>query len=148
MSLIGNALDAAANYSEKAALRGEVAFERWYYHYQPEAATRELGQLLSRVWALAYAIESLVKVIIVTLSILAYVYMGNELEIERRCEVLKAQGSSLLYSVHAVLIPEIARDAFKEANTWKEASRRFVLLASNYTLYCDNITLKMLINTH
>ncbi len=137
-----------ANYSETAALRGEVAFERWYYHYQPEAATKELGQLSSRVWALAYTIESAVKAVIVALSLLAYAYMQNEPEIERRCEVLKAQGSSLLYSACAVLTPEVARDAFKEANTPREIARRTLLIGLNYTLYRGDITLKMLINTH
>lgn len=147
-NVINTTVTYAADTSQKAFLRGEVAFERWYYHYQPAAATKELGQLSSRVWALAYAVESAVKVIIVAFSVLAYAYMENEPEIERRCEALKAQGSSLFYSVCAVLIPEIARDAFKEANTCQEVARRTALLTSNYTLYRGDITLKMLINTH
>ncbi|MEK7339741.1 MAG: hypothetical protein AABZ92_03385, partial [Verrucomicrobiota bacterium] len=85
---------------------------------------------------------------IVALSILAYAYMENEPEIERRCEVLKAQGSSLLYSACAVLVPEIARDEFKKVNTIKEKARRADSLISNYTSYRGDITLKMLINTH
>lgn len=148
-STLNIAASCIADTSQKATLRGEVAFERWYYHYQPETATKDLGQFSSRVWALAYAVESMVKAIIVAFSLLAYLYMENEPEIKRRCEVLKAQGSSFLYSVSAVFTPEIARDAFKEDNTLGEATRRARLLISrDYTLYSGNIELKMLTNTH
>ena len=152
MKSIQNTLNTTINCivdaSQKAVLRGEVAFERWYYHYQPETATKQLGQLSSRVWALAYAVESAVKAIIVAFSILAYAYMENKPEIERRREVFKTQGNSLLYSACAVLIPEVARDAFKEANPPEEIARRMLLTASNYTIYRGDIILKMLINTH
>lgn len=93
MKFMQNALNTTINYvvntSQKSSLRGEVAFERWYYHYQPETATKQLGQLSSRVWALASAVESAVKAIIVALSILAYAYMENKPETERRREVFK-----------------------------------------------------------
>ncbi|MDQ5956951.1 MAG: hypothetical protein QG627_1236 [Chlamydiota bacterium] len=152
MKFMQNALNTTINYvvntSQKSSLRGEVAFERWYYHYQPETATKQLGQLSSRVWALASAVESAVKAIIVALSILAYAYMENKPEIEKRREIFKTQGNSLLYSVCAVLIPEVARDAFKEANPPGEIARRILLTASNYTIYRGDIILKMLINTH
>ena len=152
MSFIKSAFNITANYikdySETAALRGEVPFERWYYHYNLESATKELGHLSSRVWALAYAVESAVKAIIVTFSILAYAYMENDSEIKRSREALESQGSSLFYSACAILTPEIARDAFKEANTHAKIARRATTLLLNYTLYRGNITLKMLINTH
>lgn len=154
-NIISNLTQRFTNTSAKATLRGEVAFERWYFHYQPASATKELGQVSSRVWAVAYTIESFIKTFTVAISILLYAYMQNESEIDTRTEVLISQGNSLFYSLVAVIHPETARENFKEANTIEEISRRvssrFVkndILPKNYTIYQGDITLKMLINTH
>ncbi|MGB7128496.1 MAG: hypothetical protein WBD50_05345 [Candidatus Rhabdochlamydia sp.] len=61
-------------YGQKALLRSEVPFERWYFHYESASSTKGLNHLLSRIWALAYTIESTVKYFTTIPSLYYYNY--------------------------------------------------------------------------
>ncbi|MGL4539567.1 MAG: hypothetical protein ACRCU0_01130 [Candidatus Rhabdochlamydia sp.] len=135
------------NSSQTLVLRGEVPFERWYYHYQLSSATKGLGQLSSRVWASAHTIESAVKIIFIALSIPYYVCMKSKLEKEMKYEALISQVGSFFFSFLAIIIPEVMRDGFKELNTLPTIAKRALILPFKYTRYRGDTTLKMLVNT-
>ncbi|MGL5263971.1 MAG: hypothetical protein ACRDAI_05290 [Candidatus Rhabdochlamydia sp.] len=135
------------NSSQTLVLRGEVPFERWYYHYQLSSATKGLGQLSSRVWACAHTIESAVKIIFIALSIPYYACMKSKLEKEMKYEALISQVGSFFFSFLAIIIPEVMRDGFKELNTLPTIAKRALILPFKYTRYRGDTTLKMLVNT-
>lgn len=142
-------------------LRGEVGFERWYFHYngplKPEEIAKDPSILIfSRLWAVAYAIESFVKTIIVAFSLLYYVCLANKPEVEQRMDVLYEQDNSLYYSIFAIYSPEKAMNNFsvynKRAPTQSLTRTRcfgFSWRSSCWgTSYKGETTLNMLIHTH
>lgn len=134
-------------------LRGQVAFERWYFHYHNKLSPRQTEKdpslfVFSRLWAVASAIESFAKALIVLVSALYYSYMGNRAEVEKRVNVLYDQDNSLYYSFIAVYSPEKAAKDFSVYNTKDPIQSLLTRTQSWGTAYTGKTTLKMLINTH
>ncbi len=143
------------------ALRGQVAFERWYFHYHNKLSPQQIAknpsiQVFCRLWAVASAIESLAKALIVFVSVLYYRYMENHAEVKKRVDVLYEQDNSLYYSFFAVYSPEEATRDFSVYNK-KDPSQSITRTEwfghslgnqSWGTTYIGKTTLEMLINTH
>lgn len=142
-------------------LRGQVAFERWYFHYHNKLSPQQTAkdpfiQVFCRLWAVASAIESFTKAIIVALSALYYACRENHAEVEKRVDVLYEQDNSLYYSFVAVYSPEKAIKDFSVFNSkdpTQSATRTqwfgYSLGKQSWgTTYTGKTTLKMLINTH
>lgn len=166
MEGIGRVLDRGINTLTSSIqagglLRGQVAFERWYFHYYNKLSPQQIAkdpsiQVFSRLWAVASAIESFAKAFIVFVSALYYRYMENHAEVEKRVDVLYEQDNSLYYSLFAVYSPEeAARDfsVYNKKDPTQSATRTewfgYSLGKESWgTTYTGKTTLKMLINTH
>ncbi|QZA58929.1 hypothetical protein [Candidatus Rhabdochlamydia porcellionis] len=142
-------------------LRGQVGFERWYFHYHNKLSPQQMAkdpsiQIFCRLWAISSAIESFIKVIIVGLSALYYVYRENYIEVEKRVDVLYEQDNSLYYSFVATYSPEKAVKDFSLYNEKDPAQSAIRTQWFGYSLgkyswgtfYTGETTLEMLLNTH
>lgn len=142
-------------------LRGEVSFERWYFHYHNQLNPQQIAtdpsiSCFSRLWAIAYAIESFVKTIITFFSILYYQYQKNKPEVDKRVDVLYEQDNSLYYSFFAMYSPAKAASQFsvynrKDPTQALTRTKLFGICLGKHSWgspYTGNTTLKMLINTH
>ncbi len=120
-------IEQITKYGQKALLRSEVPFERWYFHYESASSAKGLNHLLSRIWALAYTIESITKYLITSPSLYYYNYRishtppTNNFHYLEKYNKLKyaapTQGKSSLLSLLAVISPEIAKNIFKSQST-------------------------------
>lgn len=141
-------------------LRGEVAFERWYVHYHDKVNPQEIDRdpsmiFIPRIWALACVIESFIKTIIASISILYYALLENQSEKNKRIDVKLEQDNSLYYSLYALCSPEEAVNAF---NVYRGDAAKALTRTSFFgfslgkhswgTMYKGTTTVKMLINTH
>ncbi|KAG6558605.1 hypothetical protein RHABOEDO_000754 [Candidatus Rhabdochlamydia oedothoracis] len=151
----------SSSVSAKGFLRGHLAFERWYFYYHNKLSPQQTAkdpsiQIFCRLWAVASAIESFAKVIIVGLSALYYVCQKNDAETEKRLDVLCQQGNSLYYSFIALYSPEEALKDFSVYNAEDPAQSLTRIKWFGYSLrkhswgngYNGKTTLEMLINTH
>lgn len=142
-------------------LRGQVGFERWYFHYHNKLSSLQTAKdpslwIFCRLWAIASAIESFIKIIIVGLSTLYYAYQENHVEAEKRVDVLYEQDNSLYYSFVAIYSPEKAVKDFSIYNEKDPAQSAIRTQWLGYSLgkyswgapYTGKTTVKMLINTH
>lgn len=157
--ILNRAVATASSFIQAGGLlRGEVAFERWYFHYHNKLIPQKdpAIQIFCRLWAVASAIESFTKEIIVGLSILYYACLKNHAEVEKRIDVLYEQDNSLYYSFVALYSPKKAVKDFSVFNTKNptQSATRTQLFGCSLgkqswgTHYTGKTTLKMLINTH
>lgn len=143
-------------YGQKALLRSEVPFERWYFHYEPASSTKGLNHLLSRIWALAYTIESTVKYLITSPSLYYYHYRishtspADNFYYLQKYDTLKyvapTQGKSSLLSLLAVISPETAKNIFKSQNTPEALQKR--ISKPWGTMYAGKSALSNVISTY
>jgi hypothetical protein len=141
-------------------LRGEVSFERWYFHYHNKVSAKHVeknpaAMLLPRIWAIASAIESLAKTIFLSLSFLYYLCVNHISEAEKCLDIAYEQDISLYYSLFTLYSPE---KAVKDFDVYRgdlaktlTRTRLFGISLGKHswgTPYTGTTTVKMVINTH
>lgn len=160
--VLDRSIDTATSFIQAGgALRGQVAFERWYFHYHNKLSPKQTVkdpsiQVFCRLWAVASTIESFVKTLIVFASLFYYSCMENETEVKKQEDVLSKQLNSLHYSCVAIYSPETAAKEFSTYN--KKDPTQSVTRTKLFgyplgkkswgTIYTGKTTLEMLINTH